>query len=52
MCVYARLVQLVEISDCQREDPGFNPRPGRGLHSGRPSSFATLFVDMDAKPLV
>ena len=40
-----------QISDCQPEGPGFNPRPGRGLNFGRPS-FATPSVDRDVKPLV
>ena len=40
-----------KISVCQPEDPGFNPRPGRGLNFGRPS-FATPSVDRDVKPLV
>ena len=40
-----------KISDCQQEEPGFNPRPGRGLNFGRPS-FATPSVDRDVKPLV
>ena len=32
-----------KISDCQPEGPGFNPWPGRGLNSGRPS-FARLLT--------
>ena len=40
-----------KISDYQREGPGFNPPPGRGLNFGRPS-FATPSVDRDVKPLV
>ena len=42
-----------KISDYQPEgpDPGFNPRPGRGLNFGIPS-FATPSVDRDVKPLV
>ena len=40
-----------KISDYQPEGPGFNPRPGRGLNSGR-HSFATPYVDRDVKPLV
>ena len=39
------------IFACQPGDPGFNPRPGRGLNFEIPS-FATPPVDKDVKSLV